>query len=48
MKPYRLRPHRTALQPGIDAGSFNRLVDELETEAALPKLVAREGKARRR
>ena len=30
---YEVRPHRTKLQPGIDAGSFNKLVDELEDEA---------------
>ena len=27
---YRVRPHRTTLRPGIDAGSFNKLVDELD------------------
>jgi hypothetical protein len=27
---YMVRPHKTALMPGIDPGSFNRLADELE------------------
>jgi hypothetical protein len=35
---FRVRPHRTSLQPGIDAGSLNRLVDELEDEAVVQKL----------
>lgn len=39
-KPFRVRPHKTALRPGIDAGSFNRLVDELEDEALIDKLRA--------
>lgn len=29
---YRVRPHKTSLRPGIDAGSFNKLADELEDE----------------
>jgi hypothetical protein len=37
-RPYRVRPHRTTLRPGIDQGSFNRLADELEDEAVLGKL----------
>lgn len=35
---FRVRPHRTTLRPGIDIGSFNRLVDELEDEAVIEKL----------
>lgn len=34
---YRVRPHVTSLRPGIDAGSFNELVDELEDEAVIEK-----------
>jgi hypothetical protein len=37
---YRVRPHKTAVRPGIDAGSFNRLVDELEDEAVAGKMRA--------
>lgn len=36
--PYRVRPHKTTLRPGIDGGGFNRLVDELEDEALLDKM----------
>jgi hypothetical protein len=36
-RPYRVRPHRTGLRAGIDAGGFNRLVDELEDEAVVEK-----------
>lgn len=39
-KRFRVRPHKTALRPGIDAGSLNRLVDELEDEAIIEKLRA--------
>ena len=39
-KPFSVRPHKTALRPGIDAGSLNRLVDELEDEAIVDKLRA--------
>lgn len=35
---FRVRPHRTSLRPGIDAGTLNRLVDELEDEAVIQKL----------
>ncbi|HUP24749.1 MAG TPA: antitoxin [Thermoanaerobaculia bacterium] len=35
---FRVRPHRTTLRPGIDPGSLNRLVDELEDEAVVEKL----------
>lgn len=38
---FRVRPHKTTLRPGIDAGSFNRLVDELEVEAVAEKLLPR-------
>lgn len=37
---FRVRPHRTTLRPGIDAGSLNRLTDELEDEAIVEKLRA--------
>jgi hypothetical protein len=30
-----VRPHKTALRPGIDAVSLNQLVDELEDEAVM-------------
>jgi hypothetical protein len=40
LKRYRVRPHKTTLRPGIDAGSFNRLVDELEDEAVVHKMRA--------
>ncbi len=39
-KRYRVRPHKTTLRPGIDAGSLNQLVDELEDEAIVKKLRA--------
>jgi hypothetical protein len=29
-KPYRVKPHASALLPGIDAGKLNQLADELE------------------
>jgi hypothetical protein len=35
--PYRVRPHETALRPGIDVAGFNRLADELEDEAIVDK-----------
>ena len=35
---FRVRPHKTTLRPGIDAGALNRLVDELEDEAVVEKL----------
>jgi hypothetical protein len=38
--PFRVQPHHTTLRPGIDAGSFNRLVDELEGEAVVEKFRA--------
>ena len=37
MPPYRVRPHRTTLRPGIDPAGFNRLVDEIEDEAVIEK-----------
>jgi hypothetical protein len=37
-KRYRVQPHRTRLQPGVDAESFNKLVDELEDEAVVTKM----------
>jgi hypothetical protein len=36
--PYRVRPHRTSLRPGIDVHAFNQLADELEDEALLDKI----------
>lgn len=39
-KRYRVRPHKTTVRPGIDAGSFNKLVDELEDEAVVAKMRA--------
>lgn len=38
--PFRVQPHHTTLRPGIDAGSFNKLVDELEDEAVVDKVEA--------
>jgi hypothetical protein len=29
-EPYRVRPHRSALRPGLDLTGFNRLADEIE------------------
>lgn len=37
-EPYRVRPHHATLQPGVDSGHLNRLVDELEDEAIVEKL----------
>ena len=36
--PYRVRPHRTTIRPGIDAQALNRLADALEDEAVLGKI----------
>lgn len=38
-KPFRVRARRLGLRPGIDAGSLNRLADDLEIEefVAAPK-----------
>lgn len=36
--PYRVRPHKTRLRAGIDAGAFNRLADELEDEAVVERI----------
>jgi hypothetical protein len=38
---FRVRPHKTSLRPGFDAGSLNRLVDDLEDEAVTRKLRVR-------
>jgi hypothetical protein len=35
--PYRVEPHRTTLEPGIDSAGLNKLADELEDEAVLAK-----------
>lgn len=32
-KRFRIVPHRTALQPGLDPGRLNALADELEEDA---------------
>jgi hypothetical protein len=37
LAPYRVKAHKSALAPGIDASALNRLVDELEDEAVLAK-----------
>ncbi|HVU51965.1 MAG TPA: antitoxin [Polyangia bacterium] len=39
--PYRLKPHRSTLAPGVDASALNRLADELEDDAILAKRRAR-------
>jgi hypothetical protein len=39
--PFRVRPHKTTLRHGIDAGAFNRLVDELEDEAVSEAMQAK-------
>jgi hypothetical protein len=31
---FKVEPHRSAYQPGVDAAKLNQLVDELEMEAA--------------
>jgi hypothetical protein len=35
---YRVRPHKTTLRPGIDVHALNRLVDELDEEAAAGRM----------
>ncbi|MCI0602965.1 antitoxin [bacterium] len=35
MKPFRVRPHSSALRPGIDFEKLNQLVDQLEVEERL-------------
>lgn len=35
---YQVKPHESALRPGFDPAGFNRLTDELETEAILDKM----------
>jgi hypothetical protein len=45
--PYRVRPHKTALLPGLDRGRFNALADELEDRAVLA-VQTPTGRARRR
>jgi len=39
--PYRAVVHHARLRPGIDAGSLNRLVDELEDEAVIGRIKKR-------
>jgi hypothetical protein len=38
MGRYRVQPHKTTLRPGIDAGGFNKLVDELEDESIVQRM----------
>jgi hypothetical protein len=40
-RPYRTAVHNAKLKPGIDAGSLNRLVDELEDEAVISRVKKR-------
>lgn len=40
LSTYRVHPHKTTLRSGIDAGAFNKLVDELEDEAVVAKMRA--------
>lgn len=37
---YRVRPHKTTLQPGIDVHALNRLVDEFDEDAAAERMRA--------
>jgi len=46
-EPYRVRPHKTALLPGLDRGRFNSLADEFEDDAVLA-VRTREAPAKRR
>lgn len=39
-RPFRVRPHKTTLRPGVDPAGLNRLVDELEDEAVVDKFRA--------
>jgi hypothetical protein len=36
-EPYRLVPHDSLLQPGLDIAGFNRLADDLEDKAIIEK-----------
>ena len=36
--PYRMKPHRCDLEPGVDRLSFNRLADQLEDEAIVTRM----------
>ncbi len=38
-KPFRVHAHRTSLRAGVDSASLNRLVDDLDEEAAMERLV---------
>jgi hypothetical protein len=33
LQPYRVRPHKAALRPGVDHRRFNALADKLEDQA---------------
>ena len=39
--PFRVKPHSSAYQPGIDPTKFNQLVDELQVEEFIRKSHAR-------
>lgn len=41
-EPYRLAPHTSPVQPGLDMAGFNRLADELDDEAVIDR--ARRGR----
>jgi hypothetical protein len=34
-EPYRVRPHKTTLLPGLDRGRLNALADQLEDDAVV-------------
>ncbi|MEZ5276786.1 MAG: hypothetical protein R3F07_10440 [Opitutaceae bacterium] len=36
--PYRVKPHASPFQPGVDSGKLNQLVDELEAGSALGRM----------
>jgi hypothetical protein len=41
VRPYRASVHNAKLRAGIDAGSLNRLVDELEDESVVDRVKKR-------
>jgi hypothetical protein len=40
-RPFKVRPHRTKLAPGVDPGRLNQLADELEDEALIARMARR-------
>jgi hypothetical protein len=40
LPPYRVKPHKTTLNPEFVAVSFNRIADQLEDEAIIERMVA--------